>query len=190
MSTTSGPYYLIIVLVLNLTLVCYTVSTDQIALSQMDDSGLKSLGEPTFGTFHAVGTIASLNFYSNNISDISASKKIILSGDWNLNVNNGSVSFFEADFVAAPAEGNASHNHELVNLVVNDSKPIQLASNGNATIEGTIDVKLNGINYWNDVKTTILISKGSTVTITLDDIDTEHHFMRQPIYGLVDRLAY
>lgn len=190
MGKISGVYHLIIVLVLNMTLVGNIVRTDQIALSQMDDSGLKSLEEPTFGTFHAVGTIASLNFYSNNISDIATSKKVILSGDWNLNVNNGSVSSFEADFVAAPVEGSASHIHELVNLVVKDAKPIQLASNGNASIVGTIDVKLNGINYWNDVKTTILISKGSSVTITLDDIDTEHHFMRQPIYGLVDRLMY
>ena len=141
-------------------------------------------------TFSAVGTISSLNFYSNSISDIAASKKVVLSGDWILNVNNGTVSFFEADFVAAPAEGSVSHIHELVNLVVKDVKPIQLTSNGSTSILGTVDVNLNGINYWNDVKTSILVSKGSTITIFLNDIDTEHHFMKQPIYGIVDRLMY
>lgn len=141
-------------------------------------------------TFSAVGTISSLNFYSNSISDIATSKKVVLSGDWILNVNNGTVSFFEADFVAAPAEGSVSHIHELVNLVVKDVKPIQLTSNGSTSILGTVDVNLNGINYWNDVKTSILVSKGSTITIFLNDIDTEHHFMKQPIYGIVDRLMY
>jgi hypothetical protein len=186
MTRTSVPYYLIIALMLNIsiTFVCVTIGTDQIALAQMNVSG------PTFGTFSAVGTISSLNFYSNNISDIAASKKVILSGDWSLNVNNGSVSFFEADFVAAPADGSVSHMHELVNLEVKDNKPIQLASNGNASIVGTIDVKLNGISYWNDTKTTILISKGSALIVTLDDADTQHHFTRQPIYGIVNRLMY
>ena len=141
-------------------------------------------------TFSAVGTISSLNFYSNSISDIATSKKVVLSGDWILNVNNGTVSFFEADFVAAPAEGSVSHIHELVNLVVKDVKPIQLTSNGSTSILGTVDVNLNGINYWNDVKTSILVSKGNTITIFLNDIDTEHHFMKQPIYGIVDRLMY
>lgn len=141
-------------------------------------------------TFWAVGSISSLNFYSNNISNIATSKKVILSGDWSINVNNGSVAFFEADFIAAPTDGGVSHTHQITNLVVQDLKPIQLSSNGSTFILGTTDVKLNGINYWNDVKTRILISKGSTITIILDDTDTQHHFMRQPIYGIVDRLMY
>jgi hypothetical protein len=45
-------------------------------------------------TFSAIGTISSLNFYNNNSApDIADSKKVILSGDWSFNVNNGSVSF-------------------------------------------------------------------------------------------------
>jgi len=141
-------------------------------------------------TFWAVGSISSLNFYSNNISNIAMSKKVILSGDWSINVNNGSVKFFEADFVAAPMDGEVGHTHQLTNLVVQNLKPIQLSSNGSTSILGTTDVRLNGINYWNDVKTRILISRGSTITIILDDIKTQHHFMRQPIYGIVDRLMY
>jgi hypothetical protein len=144
----------------------------------------------TYGTFSAVGRISSLIFDNNTVMDISSARKVILTGDWSINVNNGNVSFFEADFVAAPADGSVSHMHELVNLLVKDAQPILITSNGNASIVGTIDVKLNGISFWNDVKTTILISKGSTISISLNDEATHHHFMKQPIYGMVDRLSY
>jgi archaellum component FlaF (FlaF/FlaG flagellin family) len=146
----------------------------------------------TFLTFSAMGTISSLNFYNNVIpQDIAAAKKIVLSGYWNLHVNNGKLSFFEADFVAAPDDGSTSHTHQLTNFISsNNTKPIQITGNGSTVISGAIDVRINGINIWNDVKVTIFIFKGSTITITLDDIETEHHFTRQPIYGIVDRLAF
>jgi hypothetical protein len=144
----------------------------------------------TYPTFSAVGTISSLNFDSNSILDIVTAKKIILSGHWSLYVNNGSLSFFEADFIAAPADGGVSHTHQLVNLVSDDPKPIQVTSNGSTSIIGTVDVKINGVNIWNGVKVTIIIAKGSTVSITLDDMETAHHFMRQPIYGTVNRLMF
>jgi hypothetical protein len=143
-----------------------------------------------YPNFSAVGRISSLNFDNNSVLDIAAAKKVVLSGDWSVNVNNGSISFFEADFIAAPSDGSVSHTHQLVNLIGEGGLPIQILSNGNASIVGTIDVKLNGISLWNAVKTTILISKGSTITIILSDLDTRHHFMKQPIYGIVDRLMY
>lgn len=143
-----------------------------------------------YPNFSAVGRISSLNFYNNSLADIAGAEKVVLSGDWSINVNNGSISFFEADFIAAPSDGSVSHTHELVNLIVEGDDPIQILSNGNASIVGTIDIKLNGISLWNAVKTTVLISKGSTLTIILNDLDTHHHFMKQPIYGIVDRLMY
>ena len=184
-----------LILIISLTLVVIAnngYNFNQIIFAQTNKTEPSETNSLTNGypTFSAVGRISSLNFDNNSVSDIAAAKKVVLSGDWSINVNNGTVSFFEADFVAAPSDGSVSHMHELVNLKVKDAEPIQLSSNGNASIIGTIDVKLNGINYWNDVKTTILISKGSTVTIILDDIDTGHHFMKQPIYGIVDRLSY
>jgi hypothetical protein len=144
----------------------------------------------TYPTFSAIGTISSLNFDNNSILDIVTAKKVILSGHWSLYVNNGSLSFFETDFIAAPADGGVSHTHQLVNLVSNDPKPIQLTSNGSTSIIGTVDVKINGVNIWNGVKVTIVIAKGSSVSITLNDMDTAHHFMRQPIYGIVNRLMF
>jgi hypothetical protein len=142
-------------------------------------------------TFSAIGTISSLNFVNNSIPDIATAKKIVLSGYWSLHVNNGRLAFFEADFVAAPVDGNISHTHQITDFIPNNNtKPIQLSADGSTAISGTADVRINGINIWDGVNATILISKGSTITISLDDIMTKHHFGSQPIYGIVNRLMF
>lgn len=41
---------------------------------------------------------------------------------------------------------------------------------------------------WNNVHTTVLISNGRTIAISLADKDTQSHFMGQQIYGIVKRL--
>ena len=160
----------------------------------IDDNSTKenttTLSSPTYDTYSAIGVISSLNFNSNSISNITTSEKIILSGHWSLYVNEGDLSFFEADFVAAPSDGSISHTHQIVNLMSTDNKPIHLSSNGSSFITGTADIKLNGVNVWENVKITISISKGSTITIAINDIDTEHHFTTQPILGIVNRLAF
>lgn len=142
-------------------------------------------------TFSAMGTISSLNFVNNSLPDIATAKKVVLSGYWSLHVNNGRLAFFEADFVAAPVDGNISHTHQITNFIPNNNtKPIQLNADGSTAISGTVDVRINGINIWDGVNATILISKGSTITISLDDAMTEHHFGSQPIYGIVNRLMF
>jgi hypothetical protein len=56
------------------------------------------------------------------------------------------------------------------------------------SISGILDVGTNGKKAWNDVHTTVVISKGRTITISLDDKDTQRHFMGQQIYGIVKRI--
>ncbi len=142
-------------------------------------------------TFSAMGTISSLNFVNNSIPDSATAKKIVLSGYWSLHVSNGRISFFEADFVAAPVDGSVSHTHQITNFIPNNNtKPIQLTADGSTVISGTVDVRINGIKIWDGVNATIIISKGSTITISLDDVMTEHHFGKQPIYGIVNRLMF
>jgi hypothetical protein len=51
-----------------------------------------------------------------------------------------------------------------------------------------LDVGTNGKKAWNDVHTTVVISKGRTITISLEDKDTQRHFIGQQIYGIVKRI--
>ncbi|HEX6029277.1 MAG TPA: hypothetical protein VFY64_09580 [Nitrososphaeraceae archaeon] len=51
-----------------------------------------------------------------------------------------------------------------------------------------MNVGTGGNNEWNNVNTTIVISNGRTISISLDDNDTQRHFMDQQIYGIVKEI--
>ena len=61
-------------------------------------------------------------------------------------------------------------------------------NNNSLSINGTADIKINGITIWNNAKVSITISQGNTITIDPDDKDTENHFGNQQVYGIVNRL--
>ena len=66
--------------------------------------------------------------------------------------------------------------------------PIQLSPNRTVSISGILDVGTNGKRAWNNVHTTVLISNGRTIAISLADKEIQSHFMGQQIYGIVKKL--
>ena len=147
-------------------------------------------------TFSVIGTISSLVItVSKDEFNITNAFKVILTGDWNLNVHNGTVTNFEANFLASPMDGSMGHIHQITNFSANedDGGMIILStsdnnSNNSLSINGTADIKINGITIWNDAEVSITISKGNTITIDPDDKDTGNHFGNQQVYGIVNRL--
>jgi len=93
-----------------------------------------------------------------------------------------------ASFYTGPVNGADNHTHQLGNFRVNDSGPIQLSSDKTVSLSGILDLGTNGKEAWNDVNATVDISKGRSISIELEDEDTERHFMGQHIYGIVERL--
>ncbi len=149
----------------------------------------------TSKTFSIIGTISSLVItvpqHEFNITNVF---KVILTGDWILNVRNGTVTNFETNFLASPIDGSMEHIHQITNFSENgeDGDTIILSTSDNninsLSINGTADIKINGITIWNDAGISITISKGNTITIDPDDKDTENHFGNQQVYGIVNRL--
>jgi hypothetical protein len=147
-------------------------------------------------TFSAIGTISSLVItVPEDKFNITNAFTVILTGDWILNVHNGTVTNFEANFLASPMDGSMGHIHQITNFSANedDGGVIILStsdnnSNNSLSINGTADIKINGITRWNDAEVSITISKGNTITIDPDDKDTENHFGDQQVYGIVNRL--
>ena len=143
-------------------------------------------------TFSAIGQISSLvitvpesNFNITNIF------KVILTGEWTLSVNKGNVTNFSTNFLASPMDGSKSHIHQITNFKLeNDSKKaiVQLIPNNSLSVNGTVDIKINGQTIWKSVGISISISKGSTIAIDLDDEDTSNHFGEQQVYGIVTKL--
>lgn len=144
-------------------------------------------------TFSAIGTINSLVItIPESGFNITDAFKVILSGEWNLSVHKGNVTNFGVNFLASPMDGTKPHIHQITNFKIDNigrkKQLVQLTSNNSLSLNGTADVKINGVTMWNDAHLSILISKGNTMTLSLNDKDTGHHFGKQPIYGIVSRL--
>jgi len=142
-------------------------------------------------TFSAAGQISSLVLGmppSTHTVDMSSVEKFILSGNWKLVTDKGKIANFTSEFYTGAIDGANNHTHQLTNLRIEGDKPVQLSADGSIQISGLTDVKTNGKSAWNDVPTTISISKGRTISINIADNGTQRHFMGQPIYGIVKDL--
>ena len=146
----------------------------------------------TVNTFNMNGAISSLVLGMSPKSktvDMTTVQKFILSGDWNMAVDKGKLASFTANFYTGPANGGVSnHTHQITNFRVDDNNKspiIQLSPTKSVSISGISDVGTNGKKAWNNVNTTIVISNGRTIAISLADKDTQAHFMGQQIYGIV-----
>ena len=161
--------------------------------NQLTKTALAQTSTKPTSTFSMNGAISSLVLGmapNTKTVDMSTVQTFILSGDWSMSVNKGNLTSFAANFYTGPVGGGiTNHTHQLSSFRVNNSNnvPIQLTPDRTVSISGVLDVGTNGKKAWNDVHTTVVISKGRTITISLADKDTQSHFMGQQIYGIVKR---
>jgi hypothetical protein len=117
----------------------------------------------------------------------------VLSGDWNLDVQEGNVSEFAANFTMVHIDGTMRHTHELSNFVSSESAGIEISRNGTSLVFGTVfgkvDVATDGQPKWTGVDTVILIEGSNVISLSLASEDTDDHFGGQPIYGIVDSMT-
>jgi hypothetical protein len=154
----------------------------------------KSTTTNTFGMNGAISSLVLGMSPKTKIVDMTTVQKFILSGDWSMNVDKGKLASFTANFYTGPANGGTSnHTHQISNFRVdnnnNNTPIIQLSPTKSISISGISDVGTNGKKAWNNVHTAIVISNGRTIAISLEDKDTQAHFMGQQIYGIVKLLS-
>jgi hypothetical protein len=113
----------------------------------------------------------------------------VLAGDWTLEVQDGSVSDFAANFTMVHVDGTGRHTHELSNFVSSNSTTIDISGNGTSFIFGTVDVASDGEPKWTGADALVIIEKNNVISISLATEDTEDHFMGQPIYGIIDSMT-
>jgi hypothetical protein len=166
------------------------------AITNTSSSLSSSLPKTKEDTFSAIGTINSLVItVPESGFNITNAFKVILTGEWNLSVRKGNVTNFAANFLASPMDGTKPHIHQITNFKKADDangrrslQIVQLTPDNSLLINGTVDVKINGVIVWHNVHVSILISKGNTIAIRLNDKDTQNHFGQQPVLGIVTRL--
>lgn len=141
-------------------------------------------------SFSAIGQISSLVItVPDSDFNITNAFKVILTGEWNLSIRNGSVTNFDVNFLASPMDGRGTHVHQISNFKpYGNDMPIRLSEDNSVVIRGTADIKINGVIVWDQADISISISNGNIFNIDPDDADTENHFGDQQVYGIVTRL--
>jgi hypothetical protein len=113
--------------------------------------------------------------------------KWIATGNWSMNVNAGNLTYFETNMTWYNSSGTAAHTHEFLNFKADKQKPVSFRQPGNNLfINGSMDVGTNQRVVWKDVPSTIEINGKKTISISVDDNYTNHHFVSQPILGVVN----
>jgi hypothetical protein len=171
----------------------YAQTTHHTAISTTPSSseGLDAtLKNNTINTFSARGPVSSLVItVSESHFNITNAFKVILTGGWNLTVNNGNVTDLEIKFIASPMDGSRPHVHQITDFRPhNNEESITLTDDNSLSVNGTADIKINDAVVWEDADISISIFKGNTFIFDPDDIDTENHFGDQQVYGIVARL--
>ena len=111
----------------------------------------------------------------------------IVSGDWSLDVQDGSVSDFAANFTMVHTDGTGRHTHDVSNFEASNGSSIQLEQDGVTFIFGTSDIMTNGSTAWTGGDSLIVIENGNAASLTFSTEDD--HFKGQPLYGIVDSLT-
>ena len=122
---------------------------------------------------------------SNVTNGLNSSAKSLIDGNWTLDINKGQVKEFSANLSSINADASNYHTHILGNFTSNVNSQITTDPNNIINIKGKMDVGLNGETVWKQVNSNIHLYKNKTITITLDNKDTEDHFAQQQIYGKV-----
>jgi hypothetical protein len=145
--------------------------------SQQD---LKSRQEQPLAGFNTKGTINSL---------ISTPRdKWIATGNWSMNANNGALTFFQTNMTWFNKSGNATHTHEFLNFRPTEGR-ITIQPGNTISLKGIMDVGTNHRVVWKNVDSAISVNNGKTITISLNDKQTNSHFAGQPILGIVSLIT-
>jgi hypothetical protein len=168
-----------------------TDNTNSATSSNSEDVDAAVENNKNITTFYAIGQISSLVItVPESGFNITDAFKVILTGEWNLNVRNGNITEFAVNFLASPMDGSKPHIHQITDFRPYDNsvEPIALTRDYNLSVNGTADIKINGVTVWEDADVSISISKGNTFIFDPDDLDTEDHFGDQQVYGIVTGL--
>ena len=166
-------------------------NTNSATSSNSEDVDAVVANNKNITTFSGTGQISSLVItVPESGFNITDAFKVILTGEWNLNVRNGNVTEFAVNFLASPMDGSKPHIHQITDFrpYDNSGEPIALTRDYSLSVTGTADIKINGVTVWEDADVSISISKGNTFIFDPDDLDTEDHFGDQQVYGIVTGL--
>lgn len=129
--------------------------------------------------FKAIGTVNSV------IS--TPSIRWIATGNWSMFAGNGNIISFITNMTWYNNNGTGSHTHEFLKFIPTGGN-VTLGSDNSLHLNGLMDVGTDNRAVWKNVHSVIDIKGGRTISISVDDKETNKHFAGQPVYGVVTSL--
>jgi hypothetical protein len=159
-------------------------------------------------SFNGEGTINTILFLhdaSNStkpiVKDINtnSSSKYILGGKWRIDVLKGNLTYFKSNFTMIEVDGRGIHFHTIVyKPVSNESVDQDIKdrlgilyidrSNNSSGFRCNVDIYTNGVLEWKDVPITVSLVKEKVILMEIDDKKSLEHFLKNPIYGLINSI--
>jgi hypothetical protein len=169
------PKVLFIFFVISLTMMLMLTPLGSTEIGQQINAKSSIGNSPVIKSFIAHGDISSVVYTVYGNWDVH--------GIWAVIVANGKVTAFNANMNFA--NGTASHSHEFQNFIAKNNNA-GLDTDQSLSFDGKMDVGTNGIISWYNVPSQINIEKGKTITISVDDKQTDDHFGGQSIHGTIN----
>jgi hypothetical protein len=164
--------------------------------------------EVTNSSFNAEGTINTILFLrgesndtQSELNDINTnlSSKYLLGGKWRLDVSKDNVTYFKTNFTMIETDGLNIHYHTIVYKPVSNQSVSQdmqgklgtFFKNKGSNSSGfncNVDVYTNGVLEWENVPTTVSFINSKVIMIDIKDVKTVQHFLKSPIYGLINSI--
>jgi hypothetical protein len=164
--------------------------------------------EVTNSSFNAEGTINTILFLrgesndtQSELNDINTnlSSKYLLGGKWRVDVSKDNVTYFKTNFTMIETDGRNIHYHTIVYKPVSNQSVSQdmqgklgtFFKNKGSNSSGfncNVDVYTNGVLEWENVPTTVSFINSKVIMIDIKDVKTVQHFLKSPIYGLINSI--
>jgi hypothetical protein len=167
------------------------------------------IDKSTNSSFNAEGTINTILFLQDTsdnstqpiAKDINTnpSSKYLLGGKWRVDVLNNNVTYFKSNFTMIESDGNDIHFHTIVykpisNQPIDQSPqdPLGILYKNKSTYTPVfncdVDIYTNGVLEWKDVPITVSLINEKVIVMDIKDIKTMEHFLKNPIYGLINSI--
>lgn len=182
---------------------------DSYVYGQTSVTELPNLGvERTNSSFNAEGTISTILFLrgkSNDtqpvVNDINTnlSSKYLLGGKWRADVLRDNVTYFKTNFTMIETDGRNIHYHTIVYKPISKQSVSQdmqgklgtFFKNKGSNSSGfncNVDVYTNGVLEWENVPIRVSFINSKVIMIDIKDEKTVEHFLKSPIYGLINSI--
>ena len=167
------------------------------------------IDKSTNSSFNAEGTINTILFLQDTsdnstqpiAKDINTnlSSKYLLGGKWRVDVLNNNVTYFKSNFTMIETDGNDIHFHTIVYKPISN-QPIDQGpqdrlgilyknkSNNTPVFNCNVDIYTNGVLEWKNVPITVSLINEKVIVMDIKDIKTMEHFLKNPIYGLINSI--